>query len=108
MAYRLSDKKCKKLMRRLYFLLKTKKIHVCFKRIGQNNGETDYKIIYLDPREDILATAIHELLHIELRQNTEKEIKKLEEGIMNTISHWQARHFLQKLIKRMPKNYKLM
>ena len=89
-------------MRTLYFLLKYKDFHVRFFRSTERRGEVgidenDEWICSLNPKEEVLSTLVHEVLHVKYPDMSEKRVLAKEREIMAQLSHRQLMNMTVKL-----------
>lgn len=105
-ASRRDRRRAYRLLSRIYALLNSNEWIIRFARLHENrrlrekfgfNADTvglcddDSQTLYVDHREDILATIVHECLHAIFPDKEEPAIKSLEGLIMNNMSPTQAR-----------------
>lgn len=80
---------------RIYALLKLKELDVFFRNLRKNRGETDMVVaIYLNPKEGILPTFIHECLHVLYPEWQESLVLMTEKRIFNNLSEKQIKNLL--------------
>jgi hypothetical protein len=80
--------------RRIYRLLSSDKVPIILKKIRGTRGQTDHKIIWLNPQENILPTLIHECLHILYPNWNESKVYKYEAQIFNQLTPRQIKKLL--------------
>jgi hypothetical protein len=83
--------------------------------VGTNKVGTvdvEERIIYVDFRDELLATVVHECLHVILdgrfegrraHEREEEEVQRLEKLIMRRMSRCQARRLLRLIVERVEK-----
>lgn len=80
---------------RIYALLKLKELDVFFRNLRKNRGETDMvAAIYLNPKEGILSTFIHECLHVLYPEWKESLVLTTEKRVFNNLSEKQIKNLL--------------
>lgn len=83
---------------RIYALLKLRELDVFFQKLKRSRGETDtVAAIYLDPKEQVLPTFIHECLHVLYPEWKESRVLLTEKRIFNSLSEKQIRNLLARL-----------
>ncbi len=95
-----------RLLSGIYALLNSNEWTIRFARLGENHRLRDKfglssntvglcdeedQVLYVDHREDVMATIVHECLHALHPDKDEDEIKDLEELVMECMSPTQAR-----------------
>ena len=86
---------------RNFFL--SRNVHIIFKKIRKYTGTYDLDkdgeiTIVLDPRWDIIATLIHEVLHYIYPDLCETEILKMESKLVRNLSDRQLKSILETMI----------
>ncbi|MBU4332619.1 hypothetical protein KKD19_03055 [Patescibacteria group bacterium] len=86
--------KAQKLWRRIYNLLKLENYEIDFDTNPSRQGiiEPSDKIIYINPKWDILLTLIHECLHLLHPEWSEGMVEKKEKLVCESLSKDQWRH----------------
>jgi len=102
---RLEKRRCYRLMSRIYALLNSGEWSLRYARLGDDHVLRDRfglasnivgfcdvteQVMYIDHRKDVLATIIHECLHVLFEDKPEHEILELEDMIMRHLSARQA------------------
>ncbi len=93
----MDEKQASYYLHRVYRLLKSDKATIVFKKMRTKRGETDQKTIWLNPRESILPTFIHECLHVLYWHWSETKVEKCAMQIFNRLTPRQTKNLLLRL-----------
>ncbi|MBI3290896.1 hypothetical protein HYZ76_01280 [Candidatus Falkowbacteria bacterium] len=96
MAVPLSKRQSDYLIGRIHGLFRAAEIKIVLKKLNNGNtGETDHSVITIDPRGEVIATFIHECLHVLYPDWSEDKVIKTEDEIVQCLGHRQAKNLVR-------------